>query len=328
MAAPRRGRWRGRATRSTSRSSRSTATSARLAVDLKSARRQRGRCASSCERRRLPAELPPRRGCASGRRLRVAEGHQPVDRLRLDLGLRRGRPVQRPPRPGPAAAGHVAARCSSAGPARRRRRTPAGQYLVDAITASTAFEGVLAALLHRERTGEGQLVQVNMLDALTTLQMQELSVFTVGKASRRSARPSRTPTSTSARRTASSRPATATSPSPSPTWTTLGRRHRRAGLRRHGPRGRRLDPPRRDLREDRGAACARQPAEYWLETLARCRHLGRPGLRLPGPRRRPADRAQRHLRRVRPPHRGPREDAGIPVQVLARPRLGSTAAPR
>lgn len=57
---------------------------------------------------------------------------------------------------------------------------PAGQYLADAVTASTAFEGVLAALLHRERTGEGQLVTVNMLDAVTTLQMQELSVFTVG----------------------------------------------------------------------------------------------------------------------------------------------------
>lgn len=57
--------------------------------------------------------------------------------------------------------------------------TPAGQYLVDAVTAYTAFEGALAALLHRERTGEGQLVQVNMLDAITTLQMQELSVFTV-----------------------------------------------------------------------------------------------------------------------------------------------------
>jgi len=56
----------------------------------------------------------------------------------------------------------------------------AGQYLVDAVTASTAFEGVLAALLHRERTGEGQLVTVNMLDSITTLQMQELSVYTVG----------------------------------------------------------------------------------------------------------------------------------------------------
>lgn len=58
--------------------------------------------------------------------------------------------------------------------------SPAGQYLVDAVTAYTAFEGALAALFHRERTGEGQLVQVNMLDAITAIQMQELSVFTVG----------------------------------------------------------------------------------------------------------------------------------------------------
>jgi crotonobetainyl-CoA:carnitine CoA-transferase CaiB-like acyl-CoA transferase len=68
--------------------------------------------------------------------------------------------------------------------------TPAGQYLVDAIAAYNAFEGALAALLHRERTGEGQLVQVNMLDAITTIQMQELSVFTVaGKPQVRSAEP-------------------------------------------------------------------------------------------------------------------------------------------
>jgi len=56
----------------------------------------------------------------------------------------------------------------------------AGQYLVDAITAYTAFEGTLAALLHRERTGQGQHVEVNMLDAIATIQMQELSVFCVG----------------------------------------------------------------------------------------------------------------------------------------------------
>lgn len=74
----------------------------------------------------------------------------------------------------------------------RRGEPPqaAGQYLVDAVTAYTAFEGALAALLHRERTGEGQKVEVNMLDAITTLQMQELSVFTVGhKPQERSAEP-------------------------------------------------------------------------------------------------------------------------------------------
>ncbi|MCV3738840.1 CoA transferase [Rhizobium sp. TRM96647] len=68
--------------------------------------------------------------------------------------------------------------------------TAAGQYLVDAVAAYNAFEGALAALLHRERTGEGQLVQVNMLDAITNIQMQELSVFTVaGKPQARSAEP-------------------------------------------------------------------------------------------------------------------------------------------
>lgn len=68
--------------------------------------------------------------------------------------------------------------------------TAAGQYLVDAVAAYNAFEGALAALLHRERTGEGQLVHVNMLDAITNIQMQELSVFTVaGKPQTRSAEP-------------------------------------------------------------------------------------------------------------------------------------------
>src|SRR3546814_18479314 len=57
---------------------------------------------------------------------------------------------------------------------------PAGPFLADAITAYTAFEGALAALLHRERTGEGQLVQVNMIDAMAAVQMQEISVHTVG----------------------------------------------------------------------------------------------------------------------------------------------------
>ncbi|GAA2895847.1 CoA transferase [Streptosporangium fragile] len=57
---------------------------------------------------------------------------------------------------------------------------PSGTYAIDAITAYSAFEGALAALLHRERTGEGQRVTVNMLDAAIAVQMQELSIFTVG----------------------------------------------------------------------------------------------------------------------------------------------------
>ena len=57
---------------------------------------------------------------------------------------------------------------------------PAPFYVVDAVTAYSAFEGALAALLHRERTGEGQLVRVNMLDAIIALQAQEMSVYTAG----------------------------------------------------------------------------------------------------------------------------------------------------
>ncbi|MGW1738249.1 CaiB/BaiF CoA transferase family protein [Nocardia sp. NPDC001965] len=57
---------------------------------------------------------------------------------------------------------------------------PAPFFLADAITAYSAFEGAMAALFHRERTGEGQLVEVNMLDSIIAAQMQEISVATVG----------------------------------------------------------------------------------------------------------------------------------------------------
>jgi len=57
----------------------------------------------------------------------------------------------------------------------------AGLYVVDAVAAARAFEGALAALFQRTRTGRGQHVTVNMLDAITSLQMQELSVHTVGQ---------------------------------------------------------------------------------------------------------------------------------------------------
>ena len=68
--------------------------------------------------------------------------------------------------------------------------TPSGQFLVDAVTAAAASEATIAALLHRERTGQGQMVSINMLDVITTLQMQEISVHTVGNVQQtRSAQP-------------------------------------------------------------------------------------------------------------------------------------------
>lgn len=54
-------------------------------------------------------------------------------------------------------------------------------YLVDAVTGYNAFEAALAGLLHRHRTGEGQFITVNMLDAIIAMQMQEITVYTVGQ---------------------------------------------------------------------------------------------------------------------------------------------------
>ena len=53
-------------------------------------------------------------------------------------------------------------------------------YVADATAAHLAVEGVLAALLWRERSGRGQLVEINMLDAMIDLQSQELSVYLTG----------------------------------------------------------------------------------------------------------------------------------------------------
>ena len=83
-------------------------------------------------------------------------GDQPARRLRLDLRVRRDRPVRDAAGPGPAAPGDERGDVSA--PAAPATPQPAGTY-VDAITAYSAFEGALAALLHRERTGEGQLVR-------------------------------------------------------------------------------------------------------------------------------------------------------------------------
>ena len=99
---------------------------------------------------------------------------------------------------------------------------PAGTYAVDAITGYGAFEGALAGLLHRERTGEGQLVTVNMLDSAIAVQAQELSIFTVGGIPQQRGE-RRTGTPTSGRRTARSPPPTGTWRWPSRTWPTWAR---------------------------------------------------------------------------------------------------------
>lgn len=54
---------------------------------------------------------------------------------------------------------------------------PVAMFVADATSAHMAVEGILAALFYRERTGKGQKVEVNMLNAVMDMQIQELTVF-------------------------------------------------------------------------------------------------------------------------------------------------------
>jgi crotonobetainyl-CoA:carnitine CoA-transferase CaiB-like acyl-CoA transferase len=55
--------------------------------------------------------------------------------------------------------------------------TPAPTFVADAMTGQEMAFAVLAALHHRDRTGEGQYVEVNMLHATMQLLTQELTAF-------------------------------------------------------------------------------------------------------------------------------------------------------
>ena len=55
--------------------------------------------------------------------------------------------------------------------------TPSGSSIVDASTALLLAASALAALLHRERTGEGQRVDVSLFDTAIALQCQELAAY-------------------------------------------------------------------------------------------------------------------------------------------------------
>src|SRR5690606_29195311 len=55
--------------------------------------------------------------------------------------------------------------------------TPAGAILSDHLGAMYLTVGVLGALLHRERTGKGQMVECSMLGAMIAAQQWEFSHF-------------------------------------------------------------------------------------------------------------------------------------------------------
>lgn len=61
----------------------------------------------------------------------------------------------------------------------RRNQTPMAipNYVADTHTATLAALGILIALFKRERTGQGDLVEVNLLSSAVDLQAQELAAF-------------------------------------------------------------------------------------------------------------------------------------------------------
>lgn len=67
---------------------------------------------------------------------------------------------------------------------------PVALFAADATGGHMAVEGILAALLYRERHGHGQKVEVNLFNGILDLQAQELSVyFASGVANRRTDEP-------------------------------------------------------------------------------------------------------------------------------------------
>ncbi len=55
-----------------------------------------------------------------------------------------------------------------------RRPDYCGIYIADVLSGTYAFGAILAALHHRERTGEGQLIDVSMLEAMLSLTLSEI----------------------------------------------------------------------------------------------------------------------------------------------------------
>jgi len=55
-----------------------------------------------------------------------------------------------------------------------------GVAVVDVLTGLFATVGILAALRHRERTGEGQLVEVNLLSSLLAALVNQSAAYTAG----------------------------------------------------------------------------------------------------------------------------------------------------
>ena len=132
----------------------------------------RGAAAPGARRRRAARVLPARRDGPARRRLRAAARGQPAARLLRDHRLRPGRPAARPLRATTSTTSASSGCSASSGDADGPPVQAAGQIADIGGGSLMAAFGILAALRERDRSGEGQLVDVSMADgALSWLAM-------------------------------------------------------------------------------------------------------------------------------------------------------------
>ena len=143
------------------------------------ARRRRSMAAvqgADRRRRRRRQQLPRRRDGAHGPRLRGLPRAQPAHHLRRRHRLRRDRPVRAQGRPGRAGAGDER-RDGAQAPTPSHPLSIYPTALADYSAGMHMVQGILLALLQRERTGEGQKISVSLYNSMLAMQMQEAAMI-------------------------------------------------------------------------------------------------------------------------------------------------------
>ena len=268
--------------------------------------------------RGVPAELPPGRGRAARHGLRVHPGRAPGHRVRVDLRLRRERPVREPAGPGHAAPGDERGdvqRGPGQRPARARGHLRGGRdHRVRGVRGGTGRPAAPGA--HRRGpAGHGQ--HAGLRDRGAGPGAVHLHGGRDPAAPRgRGARPRLYPRALRDVRDRGRVPGPGL-PAAGP----AGRAARHSRVRRDGRRRGRAQQAGRDHRAGPGPAAG---AHYRRVAgrVRRARHLGRPGVRLRRRGRRPAGAAQRLAGQLRPPDRGTGHHARLPVPLQRHPAAG------
>ena len=195
-----------------------------ITLNLRSERGQGAAARAGRDLRRRHRELRRRRAGAPGLRLRRARAISARHRLRVELRVRRSGARTRRSRRGARSCRRCAGSRSAPG-CPTCRRPGWGYSYMDHIGANIMAIAILAALIHRNRTGEGQWVDMSCTEAGATLVGPDLLDYTVnGRPLRRDGEPdsnrSHAPADGAARHLPGARATTTGSPSRAVTTTT------------------------------------------------------------------------------------------------------------